>query len=71
MDGEWHDATLGPAAGPFAWRPWTFAWDATAATTSCACRATDAAGNTQPLDPPWNFQGHGNNAVQRFTVTVR
>ena len=32
-----------------------------------SCRATDAAGNTQPLDPPWNFQGHGNNSVQRFS----
>ena len=33
-------------------------------------RATDAAGNTQPDDPPWNALGYGNNAVQRVTVRV-
>ena len=71
VDGKWRDATLGPVAGQFAWRPWTFEWDATVGDHELSCRATDAAGNTQPLDPPWNFQGHGNNAVQRFAVTVR
>jgi DMSO/TMAO reductase YedYZ molybdopterin-dependent catalytic subunit len=71
VDGEWRDATLGPAAGPFAWRAWSSEWDATVGEHNLACRATDAAGNTQPLDAPWNYQGHGNNSVQRFTVTVR
>jgi DMSO/TMAO reductase YedYZ molybdopterin-dependent catalytic subunit len=71
IDGAWQEATLGPAAGEFAWRPWSFAWDATPGEHELSCRATDSAGNTQPLDPPWNFQGHGNNAVQRFSVTVR
>ena len=33
-------------------------------------RATDAAGNTQPLDPPWNLKGYANNAVERVAVTV-
>ena len=33
-------------------------------------RATDAAGNTQPLDPPWNLKGYANNAVERITVQV-
>ena len=67
VDGEWRDATLGPAGGQFAWRPWSFEWDATVGEHELSCRATDAAGNTQPLDPPWNFQGHGNNSVQRFS----
>jgi DMSO/TMAO reductase YedYZ molybdopterin-dependent catalytic subunit len=71
LDGEWHDATLGVAGGEFAWRPWSFSWDATVGNHELSCRATDAAGNTQPLDSPWNFQGHGNNSVQRFSVTVR
>ena len=39
------------------------------ASTSC-CRARDAAGNEQPLDPPWNVGGYMNNAVQRVAVTV-
>jgi DMSO/TMAO reductase YedYZ molybdopterin-dependent catalytic subunit len=71
LDGAWHDATLGPDAGEFAWRSWSFDWEATVGDHELSCRATDTAGNAQPLDPPWNFQGHGNNSVQRFSVTVR
>jgi hypothetical protein len=36
-----------------------------------SCRATDATGDAQPLEPPWNFQGMGNNLVQEVYVTVR
>jgi sulfane dehydrogenase subunit SoxC len=36
----------------------------------CA-RATDAAGNTQPLTPRWNRQAMANNHVHRVTVVVR
>jgi len=45
-------------------------WDARPASTSFCCRATDAAGNTQPSDPPWNLEGYCNNAIQRVTVIV-
>jgi len=34
------------------------------------CRARDAAGNVQPDDGPWNFDGFCNNAVQRVQVVV-
>ena len=71
VDGEWADATLGPAAARFAWRGWTFHWDAAPGEHELACRARDAAGHVQPLDPPWNYQGMGNNVVQRVPVTVR
>ncbi len=71
VDGAWSDARLGPSAGPFAWRPWTFEWDASPGTRELSCRATDAAGNIQPVEQPWNYQGMGNNLVQRFAVTVR
>ena len=37
--------------------------------TLCA-RATDSAGNVQPLEPDWNYGGYGNNAVQRVDVIV-
>ena len=33
-------------------------------------RATDAAGNAQPLAPPWNLKGYANNAVERIPVVV-
>jgi len=71
IDGEWSDAMLGRPVGAFAWRGWTFDWDATEGEHELACRATDAAGNVQPLEPPWNYQGMGNNVVQRILVTVR
>ena len=28
------------------------------------CRAREAAGNEQPLEPSWNLGGYANNAVQ-------
>jgi sulfane dehydrogenase subunit SoxC len=33
-------------------------------------RATDAAGNEQPLAAPWNLKGYANNAVERIPVVV-
>ena len=38
-----------------------------------ACRATDEAGNVQPVDPNarWSRQGMGGNGVQQRAVTVR
>jgi hypothetical protein len=32
--------------------------------------ATDAAGNVQPLEQPWNQHGFANNEVQRVPVVV-
>jgi DMSO/TMAO reductase YedYZ molybdopterin-dependent catalytic subunit len=71
VDGEWVEATLEPPVGPFAWRGWFLKWDATPGEHELACRATDAAGDVQPLEPHWNYQGMGNNVVQRVLVTVR
>jgi DMSO/TMAO reductase YedYZ molybdopterin-dependent catalytic subunit len=71
VDGAWTDAVLGPKAGEFAWRPWTCAWDAEPGDHELSCRASDAAGNVQPLEQPWNYQGMGNNMVQRVLVTAR
>jgi sulfane dehydrogenase subunit SoxC len=71
VDGEWSDAELQPSAGELAWRAWSFGWTATAGEHELACRATDATGATQPLEAPWNYQGMGNNVVQRISVTVR
>jgi DMSO/TMAO reductase YedYZ molybdopterin-dependent catalytic subunit len=71
IDGEWSEADLGPMGGEFAWRRWSFDWDATSGDHELSCRATDAAGNVQPTEQPWNYQGLGNNLVQRVAVTVR
>jgi hypothetical protein len=70
IDGRWEDTTLAAPVGPFAWVGWSLRWDATPGDHELACRATDMAGNVQPSDPAWNYQGMGNNAIQRITVTV-
>ena len=68
----WRDATLGPSGGPWAWRPWTFDWDATSAgPTELCCRATDELGQAQPVEQPWNRQGMANNMIHRVPVVVR
>jgi DMSO/TMAO reductase YedYZ molybdopterin-dependent catalytic subunit len=71
VDGDWHDADLEPSGEPFAWRGWSYSWSARPGEHVLACRATDAAGHVQPLTPPWNYQGMGNNLVQEVAVTVR
>jgi len=71
VDGRWAEAILGSPVGAFGWRSWSFDWEATPGEHELACRATDAAGNEQPLEAPWNYQGMGNNVVQRISVTVR
>jgi hypothetical protein len=68
----WWEARLDPAPpDPFAWRGWSFEWLASPGERMLCCRATDATGASQPLEPPWNVGGYGNNAVQRVPVTVR
>jgi sulfane dehydrogenase subunit SoxC len=67
----WAEAELGAASlGRWAWRSWRFVWDAAPGEYELCCRARDAAGNVQPLEPPWNVGGYANNAVQRIPVTV-
>jgi sulfane dehydrogenase subunit SoxC len=66
----WGGAELDPPLSHAAWRGWTFAWAAEEGEHELCSRATDAAGNTQPLEPPWNLKGYANNAVERIPVTV-
>lgn len=70
VDGAWRDARLDSPSGDHAWRGWRADWDATAGEHELACRATDTAGNVQPLEPPWDLTGFGNNAVQRVAALV-
>jgi sulfane dehydrogenase subunit SoxC len=71
VDGAWQDAKLEASVGPHAWRRWTARWLATPGTHELRCRATDASGAVQPLEPPWDVTGFGNNAAQKVEVTVR
>ena len=68
----WADAKLGALPGsPYAWRSWSFEWDAEPGDHVLSSRATDATGATQPLRPEWNRGGFQNNAVHRVPVSVR
>ena len=71
VDGIWNEAALDPPQGAYAWRGWRYRWDAIPGEHVLECRATDVNGRTQPLDPPWDHNGMGNNAVHRVHVTVR
>ncbi len=69
----WEDAQLGEPLGPYAWRPWSYEWDAREPGEYELCvRATDASGKTQPADgdESWNHGGYGVNAMQRVPVVV-
>jgi DMSO/TMAO reductase YedYZ molybdopterin-dependent catalytic subunit len=71
VDGAWRDAALDAELGAHAWRGWHAEWDATPGEHELTCRATDAAGNVQPMEPVWDATGFGNNSVQRVPVSVQ
>jgi DMSO/TMAO reductase YedYZ molybdopterin-dependent catalytic subunit len=71
VNGNWRDAALERAPGPHAWQAWRATWEAHPGEYELACRATDATGARQPLEPPWDLSGFGNHAVQRVRVRVR
>ena len=67
----WADATLQAPVGDFAWRGWSYEWQAAPGEYALCSRATDSGGETQPLEPRWNLEGYCNNAIQRVRVVVR
>jgi len=71
VDDVWRDAALGEPTGRFAWRRWSFEWQADPGDHVLSCRATDDGGDIQPLVQSWNWQGMGNNMVQTVPVVVR
>ncbi len=67
----WTAATLGNSVSPYAWRSWSYVWDATKPGEYELCvRATDGAGNVQPTQQNLNLEGVLNNSVQRVQVVV-
>jgi sulfane dehydrogenase subunit SoxC len=67
----WAPAELGDEPPPGAWRGWAFTWDAEPGEHELCARASDAAGNRQPVNADWNVGGYANTSVQRVPVTVR
>ncbi len=68
---SWSEAGLGTPEHPHAAAPWRLSWSPPApGSFTLMARAADRAGNIQPLEPVWNAQGYGNNAVQRVRVRI-
>ena len=67
---DWQVADLGPVQGQYAWRKWSVGWNARPGEHILRCRAWDAEGNVQPLDPVWDLAGFANNQVQKVEVFV-
>jgi len=70
VDGQWRDARLEEPAGPWAWRGWSYEWQARSGEHTLACRATDADGNIQPEHPVPDATGFGTNAIHKVEVRV-
>ena len=70
VDDTWFQTQLSSRPGRYAWTGWETEWRATPGQYMLKCRATDANGDTQPLTPPWDMAGFGNNAVQTVPVLV-
>jgi sulfane dehydrogenase subunit SoxC len=68
---SWAEAELRAPVGEFAWRGWTYEWQAEPGAYELWCRASDAAGHEQPTVAEWNYDGVCNNGVQRVRVVVR
>jgi len=66
----WREAGLEAPVSPHAWCGWSCEWDATPGRYTLCVQAADNAGNVQPVEQPWNYQGMGNNMVQRVEVIV-
>ena len=69
----WAEARLEQPDAEHGWSAWSYEWDAAEPGDYELCaRATDAEGNTQPLDAAdaWNQGGYAVNAVQRVAVHV-
>jgi DMSO/TMAO reductase YedYZ molybdopterin-dependent catalytic subunit len=67
---SWAPAELEPAGERWAWRGWSFTWDAEPGDYVLCSRARDEDGYEQPLEPPWNLGGYANNSVQTVRTTV-
>jgi DMSO/TMAO reductase YedYZ molybdopterin-dependent catalytic subunit len=67
----WSPATWTSDPARYAWRSWEYGWRAQRpCEASLQCRATDEAGNMQPIEPLWNRLGYANNAIQTVHVSI-
>ena len=71
---SWQNAELDRPGGAYSWTPWRAQWQAGhPGKYVLSSRATDTAGNVQPLSSAgiWNRQGMGGNVTERIHVIVQ
>jgi DMSO/TMAO reductase YedYZ molybdopterin-dependent catalytic subunit len=67
----WREATLGQDLGRFSFREWTLAITFTSkGATQLMVRASNRAGETQPLQADWNPAGYRRHVIETSHVTV-
>jgi hypothetical protein len=66
----WSQAKLEGRATKYGFRKWNFAWKAAQGDYTLMSRATNAAGQAQPITPEWNPNGYLYNAAQPRPVAV-
>ncbi|HCP24781.1 MAG: sulfite oxidase [SAR202 cluster bacterium] len=69
---SWHEAKLEEPNGNYTWQHFEYDWNAVSVGHSLLrCRATDSAGNVQPMLATWNFRGYQVNSIHSVPITVR
>ena len=66
----WTPAKLGRDLGKYSFREWKLRIELAAGSTDLKVRATNNAGDTQPMDPLWNPAGYLRNVVETLHVTA-
>lgn len=67
---SWTPAKLGKDLGKYAFREWKLKVALPAGPSELKVRATNNAGDTQPMDPLWNPAGYLRNVVETVRVTA-
>ncbi|HEX5226344.1 MAG TPA: sulfite oxidase [Bryobacteraceae bacterium] len=72
LDGgkTWKTAKLGGRATQYGWRLWQVDWKAAEGKYTLIARATNAAGQSQPLMEQWNPNGYLWNTAQPVEITI-
>jgi len=66
----WNPATLGHEQSRYAWRLWSYIWNAKRGDCVIQSRATDSLGRVQSTEAVWNPSGYLYNAIDQVKVHV-